>query len=166
MKENMTNPREEIIMNRYMQEQTWPEYFDDSALAIEVGGEKLIKRYGKYNPGICFLLSDKNISTGWNNYDTNFLNIDFDASSVKYMPGDFWTSKKGTSCFRPGENGKHLLVESNWGGCFQSSRGEEYDEVKKLSLYSRRASSNGGGVGTNYYIFKRDFRKELSLDDI
>lgn len=148
------------------QQENWPEYFDKK-LGIElITGEKLIKRYGKYNPGICFIMSDNNIDVDWKEYDSNFLNIEFDAFSVEWMPGDFWISKKGTSCFRPGEDGKHVLLKVHWGGCFESSRGEEYAEVKKLAIYSRRAQSNGGGAGKNYYVFERDFRKEISLDDI
>lgn len=148
------------------QKQNWPEYFD-KAVAIElVTGEKIIKRYGKYNPGICFIMSDNNIDVEWKEYDDNFLNIEFDASSVEWIPGDFWISKKGTSCFRPSEDGKHVLIKVHWGGCFESSRGEEYAEVKKLAVYARRAQSNGGGAGKNYYVFERDFRKEISLDDI
>lgn len=148
------------------QHQNWPEYFVKAAAIELVTGEKLIKRYGKYNPGICFIMSDNNIDVEWKEYDDNFLNIEFDASSVEWIPGDFWISKKGTSCFRPSEDGKHVLIKVHWGGCFESSRGEEYAEVKKLAVYARRAQSNGGGAGKNYYVFERDFRKEISLDDI
>lgn len=148
------------------EQQNWPEYFDKAAAIELVTGEKIIKRYGKYNPGICFIMSDNNIDVEWKEYDSNFLNIEFDASSVEWLPGDFWISKKGTSCFRPGEDGKHVLIKVHWGGCFESSRGEEYAEVKKLAVYSRRAPSNGGGAGKNYYVFEKGFRKEISLDDI
>ena len=148
------------------QQNTWPEYFDKTAAIELVNGEKLIRRYRKDNPGICFIMSDNNIDVGWKEYDSNFLNIEFDASGVEWLPGDFWISKKGTSCFRPGEDGKHVLIKTNWDDCFESSRGEEYDEVKKLAVYSRRASSNGGGAGKNYYVFEKGFRKEISLNDI
>ena len=64
------------------QQNTWPEYFDETAAIKLVNGEKLIRRYGKDNPGICFIMSDNNIDVGWKEYDSNFLNIEFDASGV------------------------------------------------------------------------------------
>ena len=151
-------------------QQTWPEFFDINSSITLNNNERLIRRYGKYEPGLAFILSDKNVDTGW--YDMSYhhieLNIQFDSNKneIYWMPGDYWISKKGTTCFRPNENGKHVLVKARWGGPFQSSRGTEYQEVKNKALYARRASSNGGGVGYNYYIFDKDFTNEVSIEDI
>lgn len=146
---------------------TWPEYLDESTITL-TNGEKIIRRYGKYQPGIAFFINEGNCTMEW--YDRKVhqidLNLEFDASSIKWIPGDFWVSKKGTNCFRPNENGKHILVEASWGGCFDDTRGTEYNRIKDLAIYARRASSNGGGMGDNYYVFPRDFHNELTEDDI
>lgn len=136
------------------QQNTWPEYFDKTKTIELVNGEKLIRRYGKCNPGICFIMSNKNIDICWCKYDTNFLNIEFDTTDIEWMPGDFWISKKGTSCFRPGLYGKHVLIKST---------GNEYNKVKKDAVYSRHASADNC-AGVNYYIFNKDFHKEASID--
>lgn len=147
---------------------TWPEYFELTTPTL-TNGDKLIRRYGKYNPGLCFLVNEKNNLISW--YDGDYhhidLNLEFDTSvAIEWMPGDFWVSKSGTSCFRPDENGKHVLIKVNWGGSFDPSRGTEYEEVSKLAIYSRRAESNGGGCGYNYYVFPKDYHRELDIDDI
>lgn len=145
----------------------WPEYFEPTTIVL-TNGEKIIRRYGKYQPGIAFFINEDNNTIGW--LDRNIhrldLNIEFDASGIKWIPGDFWISKKGTKCFRPKENGEHVLVEASWGGCFDDTRGTEYNKVKDLAIYARCASSNGGGMGCNYYIFPREFHNELTEDDI
>lgn len=145
--------------------ETWPEYNDSQRSIKLMNGETLIRRFGKYEPGICFVLSDETVSEYWRSEPLN-LNLNFDAHDVSWMPGEFWISRKGSSCFRPKDNGPHILVRTNWGGCFEPSRGIEYLEVKEFAIYSRKAGSNGGGSGYNYYVFSRDFRKEVSLDDI
>ena len=146
---------------------TWPEYYDAETITL-TNGEKLIRRYGKYQPGICFLISDDNALISWTDMKNMFvdLNIEFDASSVEWLPGEFWISKKGTSCFRPDENGKHILIRTYWGGPFEESRGSEYNEIKQIALYSRKAASNGGGCGSNYYVFDMSFHRDISIDEI
>jgi hypothetical protein len=150
---------------------TWPEIYEegyrDGEPVIELtNGEKLIKRYGKYKPNVCFLLNDANKEIVWEDAPKDLFNIAWDSSHLEIMPGDFWLSKKGTKCFRPSKDGKHVLVRNNWGGCFEHSSGREFEEIKDLAIYARVARSNGGGAGNNYYVFPKDFRKEVSIDDI
>jgi len=147
---------------------TWPEYFEVNK-SIKLGnGETLIRRYEKYQPAMCFLLTENNIDQHW--LDVTYHGIDinatFDAKKVEWMPGEFWVSKKGTPCFRPKEDGSHILIRTTWGGCFEPSRGTEFPELKEKALFSKYARSNGGGAGYNYYVFPKDFRNEVSLDDI
>ena len=145
----------------------WPEYYEAETITL-TNGEKLIRRYGKYQPGICFLLSENNILISWTNMKNMFvdLNIEFDADEIEWIPGNFWKSKKGTSCFRPDENGEHILVRTCWGGCFKDSRGTECPNIKNMAIYAKRASSNGGGSGYNYYVFDKNFHQQISVDDI
>lgn len=151
--------------NTNVNDVTWPEFYDSQRSIKLVNGETLIRRFNKYEPGICFVLSDETITEEWRKTPIDF-NINFDASSVSWMSGEFWISRKGSSCFRPKSDGQHILLRISWGGCFEPSRGREYSEIKQFALYAKRATSNGGGCGYNYYVFSKDFRKEVSLDDI
>ena len=50
---------------------TWPEYYDSETITL-TNGEKLIRRYGKYQPGICFLISDNNALISWTDMKNMF----------------------------------------------------------------------------------------------
>jgi hypothetical protein len=155
----------ENIKNREAAERMWPEVTEKSTSVIELtNGEVLCNRFGKYQPNLCFVLNEDNISLGWEDADKNY-NIDWDGDPVQ-LRGDFWVSKKGTRCFRPKEDGQHVLIRVDWGGCFNPTRGNEFNTVKDLALYAREASSNGGGSGYNFYVLPYGFRREVSLDEI
>jgi hypothetical protein len=154
----------EKVKNLEAAERMWPELFTENESITLTNGEELINRYGKYQPNLTFLINEKNASMVWENVPKE-ININFDGDPLS-LPGDYWVSKKGTHCFRPNPNGKHILVRVDWGGCFISSRGEEYEETKPLALFAKRASSNGGGTGYNFYIFDKNFRREVSIEDI
>lgn len=153
---------------KYELERAWPEiwkedYKGDQPIEL-TNGELLIKRYGKYTPNLTFILNEDGKHIVWSKNIPD-LNINFDGEA-KFIPGEFWVSKKGTKCFRPKVNGPHVLIRINWGGCFERSRGYEFEQVSPLAIYSRRASSNGGGSGFNFYVFQKDFRHEVSIDEI
>ena len=157
----------EKIKNKDLAERMWPELFGTSTnnKPVELtNGEVLCNRFGKYQPNLCFVLNEEGAQLGWDDKIPN-LNLEFDGD-LDYIPGDFWVSKKGTHCFRPKKDGKHILLRVNWGGCFVSTRGCEYEEVKPLAIFSRRAGSNGGGTGYNFYIFDKNFHREVSIEDI
>ena len=127
----------------------------------------LVNDYGKYCSGITFIIAPRDIP----NYEyftdrrlRESLNIFWDGTP-SFMYGNYWKSKKGSNCFAPCDKGhaKHLLIRLDWGGCFNSSRGST--EVQN-TLYSRRASSNGGGTGYSYYIIPIDSKNTYSEDDI
>lgn len=146
-------------------ENTWPEFYNPQKSIKLVNGETLICRFGKYEPGLCFVLSDETVAEKWMDSFID-LNINFDAFNISWMIGEFWISRKGSSCFRPTSNGHHVLIRASWGGSFEPSRGNEYTEVKKDALYARQSASHGGGCGYNYYVFPKDFKKEVTIDDI
>lgn len=132
---------------------------------FEIGQGFLYDCAGKYKPNMSFLLplqfeldatgkpvnpltyvSDPTVTDSFN------LRLDGGAS---FLFGDFWRSKKGGACFRPKDpqQAKHLLVRVDWGGCFNRSRGQETDYAEEAgALYFRRASSNQGGSGYDYWV--------------
>jgi len=84
-------------------------------------------------------------------------------SRLSFLRGDFFTSKKGTKMFKIKPQGSHVLIRDDWGGCFNSYHG--------LTLpggyeYFHRASSNGGGSGYDYAVYKTGFKYAASLDDL
>lgn len=148
-------------------ERLWPDFYEEGIKLTN--GETLMNRFGKYQPNLTFILTEETASSvEWMDPKAIGvdLNITFDGSDVVMLPGEYWVSKKGTHCFRPKKDGSHVLVRVDWGGCFEHSRGDEYDQIKELALYSRRASSNGGGSGYNYYVFMKDYHRDISIEDI
>lgn len=156
----------ENIKDREAAERTWPEIFnaDPSAIFVTNGEVVLCNRFGQYQPNLCFVLNEENISDTWE-ASQNKYNINWDGDPEELI-GDYWINKKGTKFFRPNKEGKHVLIRVGWGGSFNSTRGEEYNEIKNIAVYSVRASSKGGGKGCNYYVFDKNFRREVSIEDI
>jgi hypothetical protein len=133
-------------------------------------GQWLYLDYGKYRPNLTFVLDEIPIDTEmnesidflpWKEIHMNYYNID--GRVIDVLPGNFWVSKKGTSCFHPTmEGAKHHLLRERWGE--RRDRGDLSEE--EGALYFRRASSNGGGRGFTYMVVNRDWRKSISIDDI
>lgn len=125
-------------------------------------GNFLIIDYGKYATNLSFI---NNVSTiEYMKRDKQEFNLPEGDYSCIY--GNFFVSKKGIKCFKilPKEEASHILIRDNWGGCFNSYRGRTLPEDN--ALYYRRASSNGGGTGYDYAIYKKDWKYSLSEDDI
>ena len=127
-------------------------------------GQYLVNVFGKYMPNITFVISSSfeldehervmNPFVYISDQEvTDEMNMNF-GGDAKFMFGDFWRSKKGGACFRPKDpmQAKHLLVKITWGGAFDSSRGNSRGGSLPGVLYFRRASSNGGGAGNDYYV--------------
>lgn len=85
-------------------------------------------------------------------------------STLRYLRGDFFTSKKGTKMFKIKPQGSHVLIQDNWGGAFNSYRGGCLPE--NGCEYFHRASSNGGGNGYDYAVYKTGFKYTASLEDL
>lgn len=139
-------------------------YNEESCFETETGF--LVNRFGKYRPNITFIVPktydlNKNgkpidpLSYIEDREVTANMNLDFDGSA-SFIFGDFWRSKKGGACFRPKNpmQAKHLLIRVDWGGAFDRHRGNYPEDVKDIDgvLYFRRASSNGGGSGYDYWV--------------
>lgn len=152
--------------------------FGDTCYETETGF--LVNDFGKYCPNITFIVS-KEIELDASGKPinplqyirdrevTDSMNMDFDGEA-EFMFGDFWRSKKGGACFRPKNPkvAKDLLVRVSWGGCFDSSRGTYSDEANAIEgvKYFRRASSNGGGTGYDYWVLPVGFVRILHIKEI
>lgn len=154
------------------------EMFGETCYETETGF--LVNIFGKYCPNITFIV-DKEAELDANgkpinplHYSsdhevTDSMNMDFDGDA-EFMFGDFWRSKKGGVCFRPKnpEFAKDLLVRVSWGGCFNSHRGTYSDEANAIEgiKYFRRASSNGGGAGNDFWVVPVGFFRVLHIDEV
>ena len=80
-------------------------------------------------------------------------------SGVSVLFGDFWLSRSGKPHFRPKSYklATHVIIRADWGGfSYPGTRGawSAPDGV----AYFRRASSNGGGTGYDYYVVPVGYR--------
>lgn len=142
---------------------------------IDNGRSYIINMFGKYKPNMSFIIPVEHHLDRDGNYISflkykeadqkiiDALGVDFNGNgSPEVLFGDFWRSKKGGSCFRPKspKQAQHVLVRVNWGGAFSKCRGQYKKEdgggLSYLAQYFRRAKSNGGGVGYDYYVFPMD----------
>ena len=141
--------RRKIMLNKHATnaKELWPEIESGDATMLS-NGEMLIRKYGKYNPGICIVLPPDSPVLPVMVDGSVFMNIKFDCSIIETIEGEFWISKKGTPCFRP----KVL----------------EFEEISKLNgcRYSKFAPSHGGGAGYCYYVFPRTYQKTIDIDEI
>lgn len=129
---------------------------------VETARSFVIIAYGKYLPGISFVLhkgfdgdpleyrNDPPTKKMVANMGISFGTVE---SGVSVLFGDFWLSKAGKPHFRPksSQTATHVLLRADWGGfSYPGTRGawSAPDGV----AYFRRASSNGGGTGYDYYV--------------
>lgn len=129
---------------------------------VETATSFVVNAYGKYQPNISFVLA-KDFDGDPLTYRTDAPTRDMIAglglgfgtseSGVSVLFGDFWSSKAGKPHFRPKspQNATHVIVRANWGG-FNHPHTRGAWDAPEDAAYFRRASSNGGGTGYDYYI--------------
>ena len=138
-------------------------------------GRRLYNDYGKYRPNLTYVLTEIPMRTNrprnlpdcqdisclpWT--DCHARDFNFDGRVMRKLSGDFWISQKGTACFAPKADGRHILLREDWGN--KRDRG---DMQKMIGMvYFRRASSNGGGVGTTYAVVPKDWCVSINIEDI
>lgn len=130
---------------------------------IETGTSFVVNAYGKYQPNISFVLA-KEFSGDPLAYRSDTptremiagLGFDFGTSesAVNVLFGDFWLSKAGKPHFRPKspQVATHVLLRAGWGGGHGGSLTRGRWEAPEGVVYFRRAASNGGGTGNDYYV--------------
>lgn len=99
---------------------------------------------------------------------TDGMNIDFDGEA-SILLGKYRLSKNGKPVFeltKPTE-ATDTLIKIGWGGAFNSTRGQsrEYAKETGATFFTRR-SSNGGGVGRDYWILPVTFVKDMEPRDV
>ena len=129
---------------------------------VETARSFVIIAYGKYLPGISFVLhkgfdgdpleyrNDPPTKKMVANMGISFGTVE---SGVSVLFGDFWLSKAGKPHFRPksSQTATHVLLRADWGGfSYPGTRGRW--SAPDGVAYFRRASSNGGGTGYDYYV--------------
>lgn len=123
-------------------------------------GTFLTNHVGKYKSGLTLLHEVEDIT--WLRLDYKELNLEY--ADLEYLEGEFFTSKKGTKCFRIKSGGNQLLLRDNWGGSFAKYFG---GALRKLpTQYYVRASSNGGGNGYDYAVIMKGTKQVIKEDDI
>lgn len=141
----------------------------------------IINDRGKYNSGLTFIVDKQfNLDKKGKPMDparfyedkeiTDNMNVDFDGSKIKFAFGDFWTNQKGTKCFRPKDpaEAKDMLLEVHWGGPFDRHRGLFTYDARHMEgvEFFQKSSSNGGGMGCDYYIVPVGFQNIIHDNEI
>ncbi len=129
---------------------------------IETAKSFIVNAYGKYLPGISFVL-DKDFGGDPLEYRKDAptkelvantgISFGTSESGVSVLFGDFWLSRSGKPHFRPKSYklATHVIIRADWGGfSYPGTRGRW--SAPDGVAYFRRASSNGGGTGYDYYV--------------
>ena len=96
------------------------------------------------------------------------MNIDFDGDA-EILLGNYRLSKNNRPVFEVSTptKAKYVLVRVSWGGAFNNSRGQYDSYAKEIgATFFRRSSSNGGGVGNDYWILPVDFVFDMDSRDV
>ena len=138
-----------------------------------------VASFGKYAPCLTYILpmcwnidskGDVESPIKWRDYPEIIrnMNIDFDGET-KGIFGNYWTSKNGRLCFKitSPDKAKYILIKSSWGGCFNKTRGQLSSYAEEVgATWFRRASSNGGGSGYDYWILPVGFVAGCDTKDV
>lgn len=131
----------------------------NSGITIEVPQEWTINESRKPESPINYISAEEL---------TDGMNIDFDGTA-SILLGRYRLSKNGRPVFELTEptKAKDTLIRISWGGAFNKTRGQEkkYAEEVGASFFTRR-SSNGGGVGNDYWILPVDFVRDMEPRDV
>ncbi|MDP2812212.1 MAG: hypothetical protein Q8O32_00775 [bacterium] len=131
-----------------------------------------VNMFGKYLPNITFIIP-KDFEENPLGYRKDSpvremladMNVAFNGDG-SVLFGDFWVSQKGGACFRPKPivQAQHVLVRINWGGAFRRSYGNFSGGMGEF--YFRRAGSNGGGMGNDFFVFPVGFYNVIHDEEI
>ena len=148
---------------------------------IETPKSFVINAYGKYLPNISFVLAKDVLAKDSSGDPLEYrrdtptkemvanMGIDFGTSEsgVSVLFGDFWLSRFGKPHFRPksSQTATHVIVRADWGGfSYPGTRGRW--SAPDGVAYFRRASSNGGGTGYDYYVVPVGYHIVMNDDEL
>ena len=119
---------------------------------------------GKYRPNITFVIPNEFEYDKYGDLQnpvhyrecrelTANMNLDFDGKE-EVIFGKYRISQKGSPVFELTDPTKahDIMVKVDWGGSFESSRGNNMNPDKDNIKYFHHSMSNGGGVGRDYYV--------------
>lgn len=99
---------------------------------------------------------------------TDGMNIDFDGD-VDILLGNYRVSKNGRPVFeltKPTE-ARETLIRVYWGGAFNSTRGQHRSYAEEVgATYFLRKSSNGGGLGYDYWVLPVEYVNDMEPRDV
>jgi hypothetical protein len=131
-------------------------------------GKYLLNDFSKYSSQLTFILpslptsdvffTPEEIEGIWKN--TN-LAVGASNDVFEVLRGNYFVSKKGTSCFEVTKQGGHLLIGIGWIHAKDVDLPEEKDII-----YKKDRRSNGGRRGTTYFIIPNDYQRKLSIEEI
>lgn len=152
------------------------ELYGKEGYVIETVTSFRVCAHGKYGPKLTYVLEK-----GFRDDPLKFrkdipttkmvagMNIRFNAneSYIQALFGDFWLSKAGKPHFRPKppQVATHVLLRAGWGG-FGQSRTRGVWSAPDGVVYFRRASSNGGGAGYDYYVVPVGYHIVMNDDEL
>lgn len=99
---------------------------------------------------------------------TDNMNIEFDGRATVLF-GMYHVSQAGKPVFKitSPDKAQDILVRVNWGGAFSKTSGYRMWSVPKIGeKYYLRASSNGRGVGNDYWVFAIGFVYKSDSKDV
>lgn len=134
---------------------------------------------GKYNSGFTIVIPqewDLNVDEKPENpinYKeckelTDGMNVDFDGEA-SILLGKYRKSQNGKPVFEITEpiDAKDTLISVSWGGSFNHTQGQSGEYAKEVGAKAFvRCSSNGGGLGTDYWVLPVDFVKDMGKRDV
>lgn len=134
---------------------------------------------GKYNSGFTIVIPqewDLNVDEKPENpinYKeckelTDGMNVDFDGEA-SILLGKYRKSQNGKPVFEITEpiDAKDTLISVSWGGSFNHTQGQSGEYAKEVGAKAFvRCSSNGGGLGTDYWVLPVGFVKDMGKRDV
>ena len=125
-------------------------------------GKFLYRWYGKYMPDLLFInaIPEHN----WQEVDFREFNLG-PIGDLRQIRGRYFKTQKGANAFEASSQGPHVLLGDNWGGSFNSYRGENSPKAQDC-LYQRLASSNRGGSGTTFSVVPIGYKAEYSVNEL
>ncbi len=141
-------------------------YTDPEHSFIEINENLFLYNwYGKYCPNITILVNHPN-DLNFQFERTNNSKFNLEKGKLSFIEGDFRISKNKKPIFDMTKNTKkHLLIRDDWGGPFNKTRGYQLEKLEP-KLHYRRASSNGGGTGSDFIVIEKGVKYTPKLEDL
>lgn len=133
---------------------------------FNLGDSYGLKAFKKYEP-LLLIISDVPYIK-WKRMDEGMkskMNIN-EAGLTEFLQGDFFVTKKGTKAFRIKDDGKNILFRTDFK--YPPMDKEERERLQNNGevLHYARRTSNGGGLGWDYYVVNEDWTYIPDIDNI